>query len=245
LLTASGTGIYNSSSSVVNETAEQLLLQENDKEEDHPDQLYNHFVETIPKLSSGSEYRQKTCIAIEKFAAAQTAAFHFVVPLRVGIVLSASGGFQQYAELASRLGATRFGSGNQMIPWVHVFDAANNIAKIASSTAFHQNLPSVVPINIVAPNPASNKELLAEYSASRRFLFDGFKKKYFGIALPEGLLKMMLGDSACVVLDSCALSNNPKNVGQLFDQTSALTFKYPKLKQALRSWECNVDSSEC
>lgn len=79
-----------------------------------------------------------------------------MVNLRLGHVLSNTGGLLPYYRF-SGFCAGRFGSGNQFVPFVHIKDVAKAIAFIANNDALVDGA-----INITAPQPCSNSEMLRE-----------------------------------------------------------------------------------
>ncbi|MCH2171547.1 TIGR01777 family oxidoreductase [Myxococcota bacterium] len=77
-----------------------------------------------------------------------------VVCLRIGIVLSRSGGALPMMALPFRLGlGGRLGDGRQWIPWIHLDDLVSLIDRCLDDDGIRG------PINATAPNPVQNREL--------------------------------------------------------------------------------------
>ena len=87
-----------------------------------------------------------------------------VVNLRTGIVLSPHRGALRQMLLPFRLGlGGRMGSGTQWWSWIHIEDMVGAVLHILDESQLLSGLPSGCgrmsgPVNIVAPNPATNTE---------------------------------------------------------------------------------------
>ena len=155
--------------------------------------FYGHAGDTIlteesePVFGSepGTEFRVDVCKEIEKRA---SNADCNVVNLRIGHVLSNTGGLLPYYRLAGFFCAGRFGSGNQFIPFVHIRDVAKAIEFIADNNNIIDGA-----INITAPQSCTNSEMLKEL----RLVKWGPE-----LPLPESALKLLLGQSSVVLTDS-------------------------------------------
>lgn len=133
----------------------------------------------------GTKFRVDVCKEIE--ARANNANCN-VVNLRLGHVLSNEGGLLPYYRFSGFFCAGRFGSGNQFVPFVHVKDVAKAIEFIANNVTLIEGA-----INITAPRPCSNSEMLREL----RLIKWGP-----GVPIPESVLKLLIGESAVVLTDS-------------------------------------------
>jgi NAD dependent epimerase/dehydratase family enzyme len=131
-------------------------------------------------------------MAIEDGArrAAQASPGTALALLRIGHVLSNEGGLLPYLELASLCRASRLGSGGQYVPWVHIHDVASAVARVCAQ---HDFLAGVV--NVAAPEPCTNAQLLRALAKSRG-------RNLCVVPVPSPALHLALGESACVVLDS-------------------------------------------
>lgn len=142
--------------------------------------------ESKPVVGSepGTKFRVELCEEIEKRAKRANCN---VVNLRIGLVLSNSGGLLPYCRYAGFFSTGRFGSGKQFVPFVHIRDVARAIEFIANSNIIDAAL------NITAPESCSNSEMLKEL---RLFKWGP------GIPLPESVLKLLIGESSVVLTDS-------------------------------------------
>ncbi|MEJ5170082.1 MAG: TIGR01777 family oxidoreductase [Fimbriimonadales bacterium] len=140
-----------------------------------------------------------------------------VVIGRIGFVLGADGGALPVLVRLARLGLTSpAGSGRQQVSWIHLEDAASMIA---------WSLQAAVEgvLNVVGPNPCTNRELMA--------------------ALARTVGRPMLPAAPAPVLRLFGqLSGTPSELvlrGQRVLPTKALEggfrFVYPRLEEALRS----------
>jgi uncharacterized protein (TIGR01777 family) len=134
--------------------------------------------------------------------------------IRIGLVLSKSGGVLSPLKLFSNFGlGTAFGSGNQFQSWIHLEDLASIFLFIVENKLGGT-------YNAVAPNPVSQKELLK--SISKRL-----NRPFFLPSIPSFILKKLIGEMSTLVLDSQNVSSS-KIVNKGFN------FKHPYLKMALK-----------
>lgn len=156
----------------------------------------------------GKDFVAHVCYLWEK--AAQQVNNHRLVILRTGIVLSNKGGALQkmLAPVISPLG-----SGNQMIPWIHINDLVNMFLFAI------ENEQAEGTYNAVAPNPVNNREFSKQLAST-------FKKPYLPLPVPGFLLKLLLGDRSKLVLTGSKISSNKiENMG--------FQFEFPSIKNAL------------
>jgi len=127
-----------------------------------------------------------------------------VIRLRTGIVLGSQGFLAELAPLY-RLGlGGPIGSGQQMIPWIHVTDHVRAIAWILA----HEQLDGAV--NLVGPRPIAFAELSA-------LLAKQLHRPHF-MRVPEALLRIALGEKSQLALSSCsALPQRLLESGFAFD----------------------------
>lgn len=75
--------------------------------------------------------------------------------LRIGVVLTPRGGALRQLRSALRFGIGRLGHGEQYISWISIDDMIASILHAAVCPELHG------PVNVVAPQPVSNRELMA------------------------------------------------------------------------------------
>ncbi len=103
--------------------------------------------------SAGTGFLTDVCLQWENAADLAAEAGMRVAKARTGIVLSPAGGALAKMLPAFRLGAGgRLGSGEQFMSWISIDDAAAALLHIL----MHPELKG--PVNLVAPNPARNKD---------------------------------------------------------------------------------------
>ncbi|WP_115702996.1 TIGR01777 family oxidoreductase [Legionella sainthelensi] len=149
------------------------------------DMILTEDSEPIVGGDPGTKFRVEVCKEIEERAKKANCN---VVNLRLGHVLSNTGGLLPYYRFSGFFCAGRFGSGNQFVPFVHIKDVAKAIAFIANNDALVDGA-----INITAPQPCSNSEMLREL----RLI-----KWAPGVSLPESVLKLLIGESSVILTDS-------------------------------------------
>ena len=137
-----------------------------------------------------------------------------LVTLRIGIVLNKQGGaLAEFIKPAQFGVATIFGTGNQMVSWIHFKDLCKMILFGIESAS----LKGVY--NAVSPDPTSNKDLIIAITKKLR----GF---YLPIPVPAFVLNIMLGEMSIEILKSAKVSS--KKI-----QESDFKFDYPTLDSAL------------
>ena len=137
-----------------------------------------------------------------------------LVTLRIGIVLNKRGGaLAEFIKPAQFGMATIFGTGKQMVSWIHHLDLCKMIL-------FAIETPSIEGVyNGVSPNPVNNKTLIV--SITKKLC--GF---YIPITVPEFILKVILGEMSVEILKSA-------NVSSSKIQTEGFVFDYPDVDKAL------------
>ena len=137
-----------------------------------------------------------------------------LVSLRIGIVLNKQrGALAEFIKPAQFGLATIFGTGSQMVSWIHYKDLCKMILFGIESAS----LKGIY--NAVSPDPISNKDLIIAITKKLR----GF---YLPIPVPAFVLKIMLGEMSIEILKSAKVSSNKiENAGFKFD--------YPTLHTAL------------
>ncbi len=137
-----------------------------------------------------------------------------LVTLRIGIVLNKQGGALAEFIKPAKFGlATIFGTGNQMVSWIH----QNDLCKMILFGIQTASLKGVY--NAVSPDPTSNKDLIIAITKKLR----GF---YLPIPVPAFVLNIMLGEMSIEILKSAKVSSNKI-------QEADFKFDYPTLDSAL------------
>ncbi len=170
------------------------------------------FTEEMPPYP---DYLGNTCKAWEESIAPVTELGKRLVKLRIGIVLSATGGALAEFKKPLKAGmAAILGSGKQIISWIHVQD-------LCSMFLYAIEHPSMQgTFNAVAPHPVSNKELTLTLAKQKNGSF------YIPFYVPAFLLKIVLGEMSIEVLKSATV-NSRKIEEQGFH------FEYPNIQLAL------------
>lgn len=137
-----------------------------------------------------------------------------LISLRIGIVLNKQGGaLAEFIKPAQFGLATIFGTGSQMVSWIHYKDLCKMILFGIESAS----LKGIY--NAVSPDPISNKDLIIAITKKLR----GF---YLPIPVPAFVLKIMLGEMSIEILKSAKVSSNKI-------QEADFNFDYPTLDSAL------------
>ena len=178
---------------------------------DTAESLMNGFTETDPVDGA---FLGDTCKRWEDSVKPLETLGIRLVTLRIGIVLNKQGGaLAEFIKPAQFGVATIFGTGNQMVSWIHFKDLCKMILFGIESAS----LKGVY--NAVSPDPTSNKDLIIAITKKLR----GF---YLPIPVPAFVLKIMLGEMSIEILKSAKVSSNKiAHAGYKFD--------YPTLHSAL------------
>lgn len=172
------------------------------------------FTEEMPAYP---DFLGETCKAWEESISPVEAIGKRLVKLRIGIVLSQTGGALAEFKKPLRVGvAAILGSGKQMISWVHV----NDLCRLFIHAMENESMQGTY--NAVAPKPVSNRDLtICLAKQIRGNLFIPFH-------VPAFLLKIMLGEMSIEVLKSATVSSD-KVTKQGF------VFNYPTIEEALKN----------
>jgi len=136
----------------------------------------------------GSGTLPEITIAWEKAANPAVLAGVSVQWLRTGLVIAPTGGLAKRLLPLIRLGLVRsLGSGRQWMSWISLDDAVRAIVFLAQSD-------HVGPVNVVAPMPARNSELIAALARAAR------RPRLFPVPAP--ILRLVVGPAADDLLGS-------------------------------------------
>lgn len=138
-----------------------------------------------------------------------------VVRIRIGIVLSRTGGALPKMLMPFRFGlGGRLGSGRQWFPWIHIDD----VVALIERALYDEDFSGAV--NATAPNPVRNDEFT-------RTLGRLLNRPTF-LTVPAVLLQTALGELAEELLGS-------RRVVPARAQAGAFAFRYPSVESALAS----------
>jgi uncharacterized protein (TIGR01777 family) len=163
-----------------------------------------------------TDFISRVCHAWEKEAQTAEAAGMRTVMMRFGVGLTPKGGALQRIANASFCGCiSALGKGEQILSWVSIDDMAASLLHALTC------LKLSGPVNVVAPDPVSNREFLRAFAhiTGHPLLFP----------LPAPLLKMIFGELA----DEMLLSGCRVSCQKLVE--SGFTFRYPELEPALQA----------
>ncbi len=181
--------------------------------------FYGHrpAVTLTEKSEKGRGFLAAVCKEWEEATAAAEQAGIRVVNLRLGMVLSRNGGALQKMLPPFKLGfGGIIGNGKQVISWIAIDDIAGAIKHIL------ENEQLSGPVNIVAPNPVTNKTLTKALGS--------LLNRPTVLPLPAVLANLLLGEMAKELL----LSSTKVLPEKL--QDSGYKFRYPTLEEALISY---------
>lgn len=138
------------------------------------------------------------------------------VTLRIGIVLDSKQGALPAMIKPYKLGfGAILGDGKQLMSWIHIDDLIEIIGNSVTNINFNGTY------NAVAPNPISN-ELFT------RTLSEYLKKPLFPFAISPILLKLVLGEKSCLLLEGAGVI--PARL-----QAEKFNFKYKTIYKALHN----------
>lgn len=137
------------------------------------------------------------------------------VVLRQGIILANEGGaFKEFKSPLKFGVATIFGSGKQILSWIHIDD----VCRMFCESIENDYVNGVY--NAVAPEPVAQKKFMT-------ILGEKLKDKFFiPMHVPVFMLKLILGKRSVEILKSATVSD--KKI-----KATGFTFLYPSLEAAL------------
>lgn len=144
--------------------------------------------EMYEAADAGTDFPARLCKAWEDAARGAEKAGVRVCLLRTGLILSNKGGLLERMVPPFKLGmGARLGDGKQWMSWVHIHDYVAMVLNLL------RDPQASGPYNMTAPQPVTNAEFTAALAKAlhRPALF----------AAPAPLLKLALGERACLVLE--------------------------------------------
>lgn len=138
------------------------------------------------------------------------------IVIRSGVVLGSGSAFDQTTRLPTLLvGGSIFGSGQQIVPWIHINDLTNMFIHALEN----KELSGV--LNGVAPQIVTNAKLTEEYARALG--------KKVRISFPEGILKQFFHpERAVMVLEGAQIL--PQRVLK-----AGFKYEYPDIRSACES----------
>ena len=134
--------------------------------------------------------------------------------VRIGLVMAANGGaLPQIARPVKFYAGAPLGSGDQWQSWIHLEDLTAMMTFLVD-----QRLEGIY--NAVSPNPVCNRKLTKEIG-------EVLSKPVFLPAIPAGLLRLVLGEMAYILLASQRVSCEKI-------QMEGFSFQFPNIHQALQ-----------
>ena len=163
---------------------------------------------------SGSGFLAEVCRRWESATEPAARAGIRVVKMRTGIVLARHGGALAAMLPPFQLGLGGvLGNGHQYFSWIALDDVVGAIEHLLAQ-------PTLVgPVNLVSPQPVTNRQLTADLGAVLR--------RPTVLWLPAGVLRLVLGQMA----EEMLLTSARVRPSQL--QASGYEFHEPELRQAL------------
>ncbi len=178
----------------------------------------SHFFEKFTENSQKKEqsFLSNLCEKWENIASKVSDPNIRVCYLRTGIVLGSDGGALKSMQIPFKFGlGASLGDGNQWMSWIDIEDVVRSILFII------QNKEISGPVNIVSPNPVTNKEF-------SKTLANSLNRPLF-FSIPKFIIKILLGEMGSELLLSSQFVVPEKLI------KNGYTFKYAHLKDALKA----------
>jgi uncharacterized protein (TIGR01777 family) len=138
-----------------------------------------------------------------------------ILKFRTGVVLCKDEGALPQMAMPVKFGVgAPFGNGKQWIPWIHWQDVVDMYLYAIENI----NLTGVY--NMVAPEPATNKQLM-------KALAKQLYRPLWPLKVPSFIFKLLMGEMSTIVLGSTKVSAQKI-------ENDGFVFKYPKLTGALK-----------
>ena len=170
----------------------------------------------IENSEPGNDYLARLCVDWEKEALKAETKNVRVVITRFGIVLGPSGGaLSKMIPLFKSGFGHRLGSGKQYFSWIHIDELANIIEFIINNDHIKG------PVNCVAPEPVTNKQLTKALSKV-------VKRPVLLPAAPSIAMKLVLGEFGDILLKGQKVT--PDKLSKC-----AYEFQYKTIEEALKN----------
>lgn len=178
----------------------------------------NRGDEILEESSSGGHgFLPEVCGEWEEASRIASDAGIRTVNIRIGLVLSRTGGALEKMLLPFKLGVGGpLGSGRQWWSWIHIDDIVGAIRHAIGSESVSG------PVNLVSPNPAPN----AEFTSTLATLL---RRPAF-LTVPEFALRLAFGKMAANELLLASERVKPARL-----EASGYSFRFPALRQALEN----------
>ncbi|HET9570279.1 MAG TPA: TIGR01777 family oxidoreductase [Bacteroidales bacterium] len=182
--------------------------------------FYGQGVSFTETDSVGNGFLANVCKKWEEAADQFQQAGVRTIKIRTGVVLAAEGGILPQTTLPVRMGlGTAFGTGNQIIPWIHIQDLCQLYLRVI------QDPNCSGAYNAVAPELTTNRAFIKSLAAF-------FHKPYWPIPIPGFLIRLVLGERSELLLKgSRVIPSKLVEIGfpfQFPDLSSALKNLYPE-----------------
>jgi uncharacterized protein (TIGR01777 family) len=162
----------------------------------------------------GTGFMAESCVKWEAAANEATGAIARVVCLRIGVVITRSGGVVQRLLPIFRLGlGGKLGNGQQVMSWIALAEIPLIIDHIIANTQLSG------PFNLTSPNPVTNEAFTAAFGRTLR------RPAIFSV--PPFALKLGVGEMATDLLLTGASVQPRKLLG------TGYTFRYSELDRVL------------
>jgi uncharacterized protein (TIGR01777 family) len=172
--------------------------------------------ESPPSSSSSNDYLSYVCRSWEEATQIAKESGIRVVNLRIGIVLSSSGGMLSKILPIFKLGfGIRIGNGNQYMSWIGLDDLLGLILYAITDKSISG------PVNAVSPNPITNADFT---TALGRVLSRPTK-----FSIPKSMIKLPLGEE----LANAAILSSTRVIPERLIEMG-YKFRFPYLESVLR-----------
>ena len=169
----------------------------------------------LEKSRAGEDFLARVCVDWEAAAAPAAERGIRVVSLRLGVVLSSTGGALGQMLPPFRLGLGGvLGGGAQFMSWIALDDVVGAISHVLTTESLYG------AVNLVAPGPVSNRDFTKTLGRVLR--------RPTRFAVPAFGARLLFGEMA----DALLLASTRVEPGKL--NASDYTFRYPELEGALR-----------
>ncbi len=169
----------------------------------------------LEESRAGEDFLARVCVDWEAAAAPAAERGIRVVSLRLGMVLSSTGGALGQMLPPFRLGfGGVLGGGAQYMSWIALDDVVGAISHVLTTESLHG------AVNLVAPEAVSNRGFTKTLGRVLR--------RPTAFAVPAFAARLLFGEMA----DALLLASTRVEPGKL--NASGYTFRYPELEVALR-----------